>query len=178
MGIDISIKGVPRQDFLSGDIWTNAAEILEGDDWTSLKNCTFLANFLPAVAYIENQQDKAMLYAFKEHYVRELDIDSKPFTIDTIQKAVEALQRYDDHVRKMPFCPAGWGWMNDENKAIVDFVKTIFEDRFRLFVFPWEAAPEHGVDMGSWQLQEILSRARDNALRLLPPDAVCFVRFC
>ena len=172
MGIDISIKGVSRKDFISRNIWDKQVEILEGDDWMCLKNCTYLERLIVRGDY----PDKEVMDAHKKHY---WDYDvSKPFRIVDLENAIESLKGLDEQVNRMPFCPAGWEWMNKENKAIVEVVSSIYDDVYNNFVFPWqEEAKEPDMGMGSWRLQEILNRAIVNAKKL-PEDTVFFIRWC
>ena len=95
MGIDISIKGVSRKDFISRNIWDKQVEILEGDDWMCLKNCTYLERLIVRGDY----PDKEVMDAHKKHY---WDYDvSKPFRIVDLENAIESLKGLKNRVVRM-----------------------------------------------------------------------------
>lgn len=166
MGIDIDLKGVSREKYLKG-MPAYGKDMLEGDDWMSLKNCTFLERLIAR----DECLDKEIWDAYKK-FKDDMVWMSKPFSISDVERAIENLKRLDEAVGKMPFCPAGWEWMDEENKAIVRLVETIFEDTRHLFVFPWDATEEE--PMGSWKLRKILERALIN-MRKMPEDLVFYL---
>ena len=168
MGIDISIHGVSRQDWLANRIY-DAKEVTEGDDWMSLKNCLFLEELLTC----NSRADREVVDHYHRSIVSSLCDVSKPFAVKDMEDAVRRLKGLDEAVAKMPFHPDGQQWMNDDNKAIVSLVETVFKDNYRLFIFPW-TAKERGWKMGSHLLQDILKRAIANARRM-PPDTVLFL---
>ena len=168
MGIDISIHGVSRRDWLANRIY-DAKEVTEGDDWMSLKNCLSLEELLTC----NSRADREVVDHYDHSIVSSLCDVSKPFAVEDMEDAVRRLKGLDEAVAKMPFHPDGLSWMNDDNKAIVSLVETVFRDNNRLFVFPW-TAKERGWKMGSHLLQDILKRAIANARRM-PPDTVLFL---
>lgn len=169
MGIDIDLKGVSREKYLKG-MPDYGKDMLEINDWMSLKNCTFLERLIAR----DECLDKEIWDAYKK-FKDDLSWISKPFGISDVERAIGDLKRLDEAVGKMPFCPGGWEWMDEENKAIVKKVETIFEDSSRrLFVFPWDAT--EGEPMGSWVLQRILERALAN-MRKMPEGTVFFLWF-
>lgn len=169
MGIDIDLRGVSREKYLKGMSY-QGKDMLEGDDWMSLKNCTFLDHLIAG----EKTSDKEIWDAYEKYYYKDWTWRSKPFCISEVERAIKKLKELDDTVSKMPFCPVERERPNDENKAIMEIVEQTFEDSIHLFVFPWDVT--EGEPMGSWVLQRILERALAN-MRKMPEDTVFFLWF-
>ena len=167
INVDIDIQAVSKENYVSGLADYNHS-MLEGNDWMSLKNCTFLDHLIAG----EKTSDKEIWDAYEKYYFDDWTWISKPFGISEVERAIKKLKDLDDTVSKMPFCPMDRDWTNDENKAITEIVEQTFEDSIHLFVFPWDANEEE--PMGSWKLRKILERALLN-MRKMPEDTVFYL---
>lgn len=172
MGIDIEIRGVSRKDYLNGlkrGVYAESKAVCEGDDWMSLKNCTFLDRLFSE----HSHADAEVLTAWKDCIVPSEEDLTKPFTLQDMRDAVERLAKLDRDV-------AAVADTADGRQKVLRLVLDVYEDRHgtRLFVFPWENERQNRFDCtwGAWPLSDIIKRAIANAEKM-PPDTVFFLLF-
>ena len=173
MGIDIEIRGATRRNWLDGmnhGGLVGTMPITEGDDWMSLKNCTFLERLFSE----HTHADSEVLTAWEKTIAPSDDTVSKPFTLQDMRDAVARLAKLDRDV-------AAVADTADGRQKVSRLVLDVFGDRhgIRLFVFPWDKdfMKKFNCASGAWQLSNIIKRAIANAEKL-PPDTVYFLLFC